>query len=522
MKTISGRQTIAETLPDLLHDESRFTSGIPDAVYFPRTALDVRQAVLDARRNAQPITVIGGKTGITGGSVPIDGCIAICFSDMDRIHRVSREDDGSLVLHCDPGVTLAKLSEFLRDPQAWPAPVEGSALLGADQWLYAPDPTESTAQLGGTVATNASGARSFRFGATRAHVVRLSCVLASGETLELARGGCKARGGVLRATTDQNTALAVPVPSYRYPAVKNACGYYAAPDMDLIDLFIGSEGTLGIFTGVGVRLVKNPRFAAGLSFFPDRNAAFGAAAFLRAIARVSAIEYFDHTALRFLELSASELSFRVPQLPPDKRYAVYWEYMEAPGEAFDSRMDAWEAMLVSHGSSFESTWSGFDRNEIELLKAIRHAIPEAVNSAIARRKRDCADIRKISTDTALPAPVFEKEFGEYIDAITGSGLEHAVFGHLGDFHLHINLVPRNAGELAKAKELYEKMMDSTILHGGTVSAEHGIGKLKTAYLGRMFGQDAVEEMKRIKTAFDPQWLLNRGNLFEYDKRDLGR
>ncbi|HUI93908.1 MAG TPA: FAD-binding oxidoreductase [Chitinivibrionales bacterium] len=515
MKSFIGRETIREAAPELLYDESRFTLGIPEKVYFPQNLNDLLSVVRGCNRDGTPITVIGGKTGIAGGCVPTDGCTAICISETNRILSVDKSDDGTRVLLCEPGITLENIAAFLDRPRAWPYPVPGTNLLEGKQWLYPPDPTETTAQLGGTVATNASGARSFHFGPTRAWVHSLSVVLANGGTLNLKRGDCKARNGVFAVTTGQGSVFSVNAPAYRIPAIKNASGYYAADDMDLIDLFIGSEGTLGIFSMVGIRLAPKPFFAAGLSFFPSRKAAFGFASFLRDQQQVLAIEYFDETAVAFLESVKKDLPFALPDFPPDKKYAVYWECRDDSGAQFEDQMDKWEESLSSHGSSFDDTWSGFKPKEIEKLKAIRHGIPEAVNSAIARYKRDHPDIRKISTDTALASGKFEETFDWSIDKVKASGLAHAAFGHLGDFHLHINLIPRNSQEMATAKELYGELMAAAISAGGTVSAEHGIGKLKTAYLREMYGKKAIAEMRAIKTAFDPQWLLNRGTLLDY-------
>jgi D-lactate dehydrogenase (cytochrome) len=515
MKSYIGRKNIQEAAPELLYDESRFTSGIPEKVFFPQNQDDLLLVMRDCARGKTPVTVIGGKTGIAGGSVPIEGCTAICFSDMNRILSVSKAPDGSPMLLCEPGITLEKIAAFLEHPQSWSYPVSGIGLLEARQWFYPPDPTEMTAQLGGTVATNASGARSFRFGPTRAYVESLSLVFANNDTLSLRRGGCREHNGVFSFTTDQGNSFTIKAPTYRIPATKNASGYYASNNMDIIDLFIGSEGTLGIFFGIGVKVTPKPLFAAGLSFFPSRNAAFGFASFLRDQARVLAIEYFDQSALAFLESAKKDLPFDLPDIPPDRKNAVYWEYGGENSGQFEEQMDKWEETLAEHGSSFENTWSGFEPEEMERLKSIRHGIPEAINSAIARYKRGCPDIRKISTDTAIPAQEFGRVFDLSIAKVAASGLEHAVFGHLGDYHLHINLVPRNPEELAKAKKLYEELMGLAVSAGGTVSAEHGIGKLKTAYLKMMYGEKAIAEMTAIKTVLDPHWLLNRGNLFDY-------
>jgi D-lactate dehydrogenase (cytochrome) len=149
------------------------------------------------------------------------------------------------------------------------------------------------------------------------------------------------------------------------------------------------------------------------------------------------------------------------------------------------------------------------------LKAFRHCVPEAINNAVARYKQSSPDIRKVSTDTALPETVFEKTIDSFLQTIKSTGIEHAVFGHLGDFHLHINLIPHTAQEYGLAKKTYDELMRMTISAQGTVSAEHGIGKLKVNYLAAMYGQQAIAEMKRIKSIFDPQWILNRGTLFAY-------
>ena len=515
MKSYIGKKNIQEAVPELLYDESRFTLGIPEKVFFPQNLDDLLAVVRDCSRNKMPITLIGGKTGIAGGCVPTDGCTAICFSEMNRILGVDKAPDGTPVLSCEPGITLEKIAGFLENPNTWPYPVTGIGLLEGKQWLYPPDPTEMTAQLGGMVATNASGARSFRFGPTRAYVESISLVFANGDTLSLRRGDCKVYNGVFSVITDQGRTFSVNALTYRIAAIKNASGYYASDNMDLIDLFIGSEGTLGIFSSISVRLAPKPLFAAGLSFFPSRKAAFGFASFLRDQRRVLAIEYFDESALAFLESAKKDLPFDLPEIAPSNKNAVYWEYREGNSGQFEEQMDKWEESLVKHGSSFENTWSGFDPKEAERLKTIRHSIPEAINSAIARYKRECPDIRKISTDTALPAQEFGRVFDWSIGIVSASGLEHAVFGHLGDYHLHINLIPRNIKELTKAKNLYRQLMSCAVSAGGTVSAEHGIGKLKTAYLKEMYGEKAIAEMMAIKSAFDPLWLLNRGNLFDY-------
>jgi D-lactate dehydrogenase (cytochrome) len=344
MKVYAGRQLIREQLPNILSDESKVIGGVPRKVFFPACPDDVRSVVKEASVSAAALTIIGGQTGITGGCVPIDDCIAVCFSDMGRILSVGQDDRGTPVLHCEPGVTLEKINQFLQNPLSWPYSVKGSDFLVKQSYYYPPDPTEMTAHLGGTVATNASGARSFRFGPTRNHVESLSLVLANGDTFSVTRGDCTAKGGAFSFTSDQGTAFSVPLPTYRTAYAKNASGYFASPDMDIIDLCIGSEGTLAVFTEIGIRLMPRPQFIGGLSFFPARREAFGFASFLRAEKQVAAIEYFDESALSFIDRQRATIACSIPQIPAGA-CAVYWEWNESADSAFEERMEEWDAAL---------------------------------------------------------------------------------------------------------------------------------------------------------------------------------
>jgi D-lactate dehydrogenase (cytochrome) len=514
VKSFIGKETILTHCPDVLFDESRFSSGIPAKLYYPRTHEDVRAIAREASSTRTPLTVIGAQTGIAGAGVPIDDCIAVCFSEMTVIERLDFNEPGAPVLYCQPGVTVEAISRFLSDPGQWPDPVEGAGALTPGKWMYAPDPTEMTAQLGGTVATNASGARSYFFGPTRAHIVSLTIVFADGSSAIVNRDGPFEKDNCFAFIDSEGRRRTIKRPGYESPAIKNASGYYSKKGMELIDLFIGSEGTLALFTRIGVRLIETPRFTGGLSFFPDRSGAFGFASFLRSQPGVAAIEYFDESALRLLARRAQGDASAIPDFPEKATTAVYWEYMETETAPFEQRLDAWEHALIATGSSFDATWSGFEENEREVLKGFRHAVPERINAAVAENKRRCPSMRKISTDTALPQEHFSKTIDDAIALVTKARLDYALFGHLGDFHLHCNLLPRDAGELDRALGVYEDIMDMTIARGGTVSAEHGIGKIKTRYCAKMYGAVAMEEMARIKTELDPMWLLGRGNLFE--------
>jgi D-lactate dehydrogenase (cytochrome) len=512
MRIITGKENIRQNFPSILQDESHYCCGVPEKVFFPESSSDLQFILKEANSSAVPVVFIGAQTGTTGGAVPTEDCVAVCFSSMNRINSIKWFGE-TPVLYCDPGVTLLSINQFLQSPRSWPYHVDGVESIYDHRYMYPPDPTEYSAQLGGTVATNASGARSFRFGSTRNFVSALDIVMATGEKLEIFRGDIISDENFFKMTTDLDRTIQVPYPTFIMPQTKNASGYFSKPSMDLIDLLIGSEGTLAAFSQIGIRLIPEIHIISGMSFFEDSDSAFDFADFLRQESQVVSIEYFDANSLALVSDNPDRLSERFPDYPTGKKCAVFWEFMENQPDSFESKFELWENRLSLCGSSFDCTWSGFDLAERERLRRFRHAIPELINSLIARNKIDWPSIRKVGTDTAIPASLFRTVYKQYIDLIKKRQLASVSFGHLGDYHLHINIIPFNATELDSALEVYREIMEVTVRNNGTISAEHGIGKIKKEFFHRMYDEDAICQMKTIKRSFDPQGILNRGNLF---------
>lgn len=513
MRKISGSATIERELPDILHDESRFESGVPSVVCFPESIHDLRQVIMEAAAAGLKITFVGAQTGTTGGAVPEEGSCAVAFSAMNRIIEVNWEDESAPLIICEPGITLDAIERFCAAPGSWHETVPGSERFEAGAFFYPPDPTEMTAQLGGTVATNASGARSYRFGPTRDHVLLLELVLANGETVTLKRSRNGDAGWDRRLVTDQGTRFDIPELPYVCPGIKNAAGYYHSPAMTAADLFIGSEGMLAAIGRVGIALKKTPDILSGLTFFKSTGAAFDFSDFLREEPPVAAIEFFDEGSLSFINRYRKRLPEDFPAFPEGAAAAILWEYIESEPGLFENSMEKWEETLIDCGSSLDDTWSGFDRSEKERLHQFRHALPEMINTVVAENRRVCRQIRKIGTDSAFPEKCFRDAYGEMMKNVVDSGLTYAAFGHLGDRHIHVNLLPADAGELERALGLYDRVMALATGCGGTVSAEHGIGKIKTRYLAEMYGKEAVEQMRKVKKTLDPLGLFNPGNLF---------
>jgi D-lactate dehydrogenase (cytochrome) len=298
-----------------------------------------------------------------------------------------------------------------------------------------------------------------------------------------------------------------------------------ADDMELIDLFIGSEGTLGIISEITCLLVPAPKsMLAVTAFFPGVTEALGFVSTLRMTAaaggaaagalRPRALEFFDGRALRLLETSAQEDSFvSLPQLPAGSGSAVYAEYHpEDPGRA-ETALEVFAGILERSGGDIDKTWIADTGKDLEQLKDLRHAVPEAVNRLIDRRRRTCPELTKLGTDMAVPDDRLEWVVDLYQGDLEKAALEYVMFGHVGDNHIHVNILPRDGEDYEKGRRLYEQWARKIVAVGGSVSAEHGIGKLKVALLEEMYGPGGLAEMRELRLFFDPHQRLNRGNLF---------
>lgn len=455
-----------DEIQSYLSDASFIRDGYADRVMLPENIEEVSEILASANRDRVPVTVSGAGTGTVGGRVPFGGIVLAT----DRLNRIKRIEHDRAV--AEAGVILA---DFQRA-------VDQKGL------LYPPDPTERGCFLGGTVATNASGARSFKYGPTRNYIDRLTVVLASGEVHDLRRG--------------EGDTLKFPLPTYRRPAVrKNASGYFTAPNMDAIDLFIGSEGTLAVICEIEARLVPKPQaLLSGVVFFAKESdvLAFVADAKSGAV-DARALEFFDNESLNFLRQ-------KYPEIPTGAVSAIFFE-QETTDLTEESILNKWLALLDEH-HAFADSWFATNEQDQAKLREFRHQLPVLMNEWFARYRQ-----RKVSTDMAVPDEAFPGLFDLYKQALGSSGLRYTIFGHIGDNHVHVNILPRDEEEGARARDLYLQFLKYAASVGGTLSAEHGVGKLKRDYL-RLFYSDAqLREMAALKKHFDPHGILGRGNIF---------
>jgi D-lactate dehydrogenase (cytochrome) len=336
--------------------------------------------------------------------------------------------------------------------------------------------------------------------------------------LRLRREEVRASDGCFILASARDGEREVPVPCIEMPATKHAAGYYLRQDMDAVDLFVGSEGTLGIIVEAELRLVPEPPERLFTTcFLPSEASALDLVHAVREAdtLRPVAIEYMGETALELLreKRRLEGASSGVPALPPEARAAVYLEFDFSGDSEFRRCCGTMEALLRRFGTSPRRTWAGLSPGDLAAMKAFRHALPEHVNSIIGARKRDVPALHKVGTDMAVPDERLKEVMSIYRDTLQAAGLQHVVFGHIGDNHVHVNILPRSEAELRQALSLYEEFARRVVAMGGSVSAEHGIGRLKRALLLIQFGPEKVRQMRRIKEALDPRGLLNPGVMF---------
>lgn len=462
-----------------LADASFIREGFAERVVIPETVEEVAEVLAAANRDRVPVTVSGAGTGTVGGRVAFGG-IVLATDRLNHIKQIVREDGGGFAV-VEPGVILSDLQRA----------VDQEGL------LYPPDPTERGCFVGGNVATNASGARTFKYGPTRNYIRRLKVVLASGEVLDLRRGEAHAdaRGEIRIGNVE------VQLPSYRLPQTrKNASGYFVAPEMDAVDLFIGSEGTLGVICEIEVRLLPKPEgLLSGVVFFSDEADVLALVRDVRGRVDARAIEFFDCESLNFLRQ-------KYPNIPIEAVAAIFFE-QETTAATEESVLGEWTALLDQHHALADS-WFATNEQDQARLREFRHQLPVLMNEWFGHYRQ-----RKVSTDMSVPDDAFPGLFHLYKDTLQSSGLRYTIFGHIGDNHVHVNILPRDENEGARAREIYVAFLKYAASVGGTLSAEHGVGKLKRDYL-RLFYTDAqLREMAAIKKALDPNGILGRGNIF---------
>ena len=430
---------------------------IPELVARPETINDVIALVKEAAAERTPVTSAGAQTSTTGASITDTGMLL----SLRSLNQISDLDVKSRTVRVGPGAIIADIKKT-------------AAAAGL---LFAPDPTsEEESTIGGAIACNASGARTFKYGATRKHVRALKVVLASGELVEFRRSDLE----------------------------KNTVGYAFAHDP--IDWFVGSEGTLGIIVEAELGLLPLPQRVVGLAtLFRDESEALKFVIASREATSVSprCIEYFDERALEIARRSAPGAA-----ITQDAGAMVYVE--EEISDDLDSSLALWLELIESIAPDFEPLV--FD-GEARLREArrIRHSIPATMNDNGGKHRE--AGGRKVGTDWAVPYRKLDQAIKTARSFAAERGLDAPViYGHAGNGHPHQNFIARDSGELTTIEEVVEQTLRHVLSLGGTVAAEHGIGKLKRRWLPLQMNPLQISMMTAVKRELDPLGILAPGNI----------
>ena len=395
--------------------------------------------------------------------------------------------------------------------------------LAGQGFYYPPAPTFDGACVGGTVATNAAGAATFKYGSTRPWVRGVRVVLASGEVLDITRGEVAADDGAFEIERTSGEITRVPIPTYVMPHVaKLSAGYYAAPGMDLVDLFVGSEGTLGVVVEATLGIVPAPRRGVALVRCQGDAQALEVTAALRAAARaawqgrgpldVSAIEYMDAHALR---AAGGEAFARAGIERPAEGAALLLVQMEMSDD--DAALEELGAVLAASGVEADPHVAapGDDRAAARLFD-LREAVPAGVNALVAAAKRNTDPaIEKTAGDMVVPFERLGESLRIYREAFERRGLDYAIWGHASDGNLHPNVVPRSFDDVRRGREALLEIAHAVMALGGAPLAEHGVGRspLKQRLLRELYGDEGIAQMQAVKRALDPDWTLAPGVLF---------
>ena len=491
----------AADVADLLHDESRMAAPAVASVAEPATVDELRQVLRWHADRGHAVTVSGARTGVTGGAVPEPSTHLVSTA---RLRGVVALD-----LAAAPPTVRVLGGTPLRDLQAHLA-------THARGWMLPLDPTEANASIGGMVATNAAGSRGYRFGATRDWVVGLTVELASGRTLELSRGADAADGDAV-TLADGNETRVAHLPAIPKPPTKNSIGYGFTPGGDVLDLFVGSEGTLGVVSDVTLRLMpaRESRLAF-LQCFATPAQAFRFVAALRGDGglRTTAIEFLDARSHELARETGKPEVLRVLSAAPPGSCSVFAEFGYDDEAGLEDTIEAVVAHVAAAGGDDAASLAGMDDQALRDIRIFRHAVPERINATIAERRQQHPTLHKIATDMAVRDDDLGWVYDLYTSRLTAAGLDHAVFGHAGNNHFHVNILPRNDEELRRAKAIYPEFAAAIVARGGCVSAEHGIGRIKKHFLPMQYPAAVLDAMRAAKRWLDPEWRLNPGVLID--------
>lgn len=446
--SIVGESNVSAKGADLdLHarDQSFHKAHRPAAVVWPASTQEVSAILRYAYEKTIPVTPWGAGTSLEGNPIPLYGGIVLNTMRMNRVLEI-------------------RVDDFQVDVQAGALYKELNKKLARQGLFFAPDPG-AEASIGGMIANNASGTRTLRYGATKDNVLRLEVVLPAGE---IVRTGTR--------------------------APKTSSGY------DLVHLFVGSEGTLGVITEATLRLAPLPdKFSAAVASFPSLEGAAQTVSNIIGSGLIpAALEFLDSNALRMLNASGE---FELPEHP-----TLLMEFHSATDAGLTEELALVQELCKEEGClSFEA---GLGRRERDRMWQVRHQAYEILVRSNPGRAF-------LIVDVAVPVSEYPRLVDVVERALSQRGLRGYLVGHAGDGNLHplIAYTPEDAASYALARAADHSIVEAAIAMGGTATGEHGVGVGKRRYMALEHG-GSLKVMQAVKATLDPRGILNPGKIFE--------
>jgi glycolate oxidase len=439
--------TAPEDLIPYGFDGTAALKQLPGAVVFPQTTAQVAACVKVAAKHGLPLVTRGSGTGLSGGSVPIADGLVLCLVRMDRILET---DPRNLTMRVQAGVVTLKIAEAAAEHDLF----------------YPPDPgSMKISTIGGNVAENSGGLRGLKYGVTRDYVMGLEVVLPNGEIVRLGN-----------------------------KCVKDVAGY------SMKDLFIGSEGTLGIVTEVLLKLLPRPATRRTMLAIYDRmeDAAETVSAIIAAKIIPCTLEFLDRMTIGCVE------DYAKIGLPTDCEALLLIETDGHPAAVADeaARMEA----IARQQGAREVKSAKDDAESLQLAAARRNAF-----SALARKKPTT-----ILEDVTVPRSELAAMVRFVAETAVKYKLEVGTFGHMGDGNLHPTFLTdeRDTEEMKRVHQALDAIVARTLELGGTITGEHGVGLAKKQWLRDQLGDASFALMRQIKQTLDPRGLLNPGKIFD--------
>ena len=450
LRAVVGEEHVLVEQEDVIpygFDGTAALKARPGAVVFPHSTEEVAGCVRLARERGVPVVTRGSGTGLSGGSVPIEGCVVLCVAQMDRIVEV---DEKNLTLHAECGVITKAIDDAAQ----------------AVGLFYPPDPgSMKISTIGGNVAENSGGLRGLKYGVTRDYVMAIRVVLPDGTVTWLGN-----------------------------KCVKDVAGY------SMKDLFVGSEGTLGIITEVILKLVPKPTARRTMLALYDSMGAAAETISVIIAAKIipCTLEFLDKVTVGCVE------DYAKIGLPTDVEALVL---METDGHPVVVAEEAEAMMRIARECGAREVKAAANEAEgAQLAAARRNAF-----SALARIRPTT-----ILEDVTVPRSELARMVAFIAEVAVRHRLQVGTFGHLGDGNLHPTFLTdeRDGEEMHRVEAALEEIVNETIRLGGTVTGEHGVGLAKKAFVKRQLGEGSYELMRSIKRALDPAGLLNPGKIFD--------